>query len=300
MSKSKAWISAMRLRTLPLSISGILVGSMTAKIDGHWNLWVFISALTTTLLFQILSNLANDFGDSKKGTDNENRLGPTRAVQSGLISLNEMKFAVILTAILSLISAATLIYLSSKNWNFTTVLFYTFLAMACVLAAITYTVGKRAYGYHGLGDVFVFLFFGVVSVLGVYPLYANQLNLQTIFAACSIGFFSTAVLNLNNMRDQINDAIMNKRTLVVKLGNEKAKMYHAFLILGGLVCWLIFITSLNKPFLYISFLPTILFVKHLVQVFKTTESKQLDAQLKPVALSTFFMSLLFSIGAFLS
>ena len=239
MANSSDWISALRLRTLPLSISGILVGSFIAVFQGYWDPVIFALALSTTLLFQILSNLANDLGDSLKGADNSERVGPMRAVQSGSISKSAMKNAVVLTALLSFLSAGFLIYFGTQNLSASSVYIYIGLAIASVFAAITYTIGKKAYGYNGLGDVFVFVFFGLVSVIGVYPLFSDSLSWILILPAITIGFLSTAVLNLNNMRDRENDEKVGKRTLVVKLGAANAKKYHYFLIIGAFVCWII-------------------------------------------------------------
>lgn len=296
MSKTKAWVSAFRLRTLPLSISGILMGSFIAKLNGYWNTSIFILALSTTLLFQIISNLANDLGDSLKGTDNDDRVGPTRAVQSGEISTQQMKIAVIIFSIFSLISAAVLIYLGTQHLSQNVLFLYAGLALLCVLAAITYTVGKRAYGYSGFGDIFVFIFFGLVSVLGVYTFYSKEFAWINILPASTIGFLSMAVLNLNNMRDRVNDANSGKNTLVVKMGADAAKIYHAFLILSGIIAHVIFLIRFEFPILFISLIPCLILIFHLVKVFKTTVEKDFDPQLKVVALSTFGISLLFMIG----
>ena len=218
MSKGGAWIQAMRLRTLPLSLAGIIAGSAVAYFNGFWDGLIFGLAMSTTVLFQILSNLANDLGDGVKGTDNEHRVGPERAVQSGVISPKAMKNGVILNALLSLISAGLLIYFGTKNMPAKMIWFYGAFALLCVLAAITYTVGKRAYGYMGLGDLMVLLFFGGVSVLGVYSLYAKSFLNENILLAFGFGLLSTAVLNLNNMRDFQNDHASGKITMVVRMG----------------------------------------------------------------------------------
>lgn len=296
MANSSEWISALRLRTLPLSISGILVGSFTAVFQGYWNPIIFSLALATTLLFQILSNLANDLGDSLKGADNSERVGPMRAVQSGAITKSAMKSAVVLTAILSFISAGLLIYFGTKNLSITSIYIYIGLAIASVFAAITYTIGKKAYGYNGLGDLFVFIFFGLVSVMGVYPLYSDSLSWILTLPAITIGFLSTAVLNLNNMRDRENDEKVGKRTLVVKLGADNAKKYHFFLIIGAFTCWIIFLTLTENWLGFISLIPGILFVKHLIYVSQNKVPKELDSQLKKVALGTFFISILYVIS----
>lgn len=296
MANSSDWIGALRLRTLPLSISGILVGSFVAVFQGYWNPLIFSLALSTTLLFQILSNLANDLGDSLKGADNSERVGPMRAVQSGSISKSAMKNAVILTSLLSFISAGLLIYFGTKNLSSGSIYIYIGLALASVLAAITYTIGKKAYGYNGLGDLFVFIFFGLVSVMGVYPLFSDHLTWILIFPAITIGFLSTSVLNLNNMRDRENDEKVGKHTLVVKLGSANAKKYHFFLIISAFISWSIFLILTKNWLGFISLIPGILFIKHLVFVSKNTVPKELDSQLKKVALGTFFISVLYVIS----
>ena len=154
-----------RLRSLPLSMSGILLGSAIAYGQGAFRWDIFLLALLTTVLFQVLSDYANDYGDAQKGTDNEHRIGPKRAIQTGAMSLGEMKRVVVVTAVLSAISALSLIVLSFREqWGLA--LIFVLLGGAAIFAAIRYTVGKSAYGYKGLGDVFVFIFFGWVSVMG--------------------------------------------------------------------------------------------------------------------------------------
>jgi 1,4-dihydroxy-2-naphthoate octaprenyltransferase len=296
MTKSQAWIKALRLRTLPLSLSGIIIGSAIAKYNGFWDWSIFLLSLLTTVLFQIVSNLANDLGDSVKGTDNKDRVGPMRSVQSGLISKNEMRNAVVITSIVSLLSAGTLIYLGTTNLPISILWFYIGLAVACIFAAITYTIGKKAYGYYGLGDIMVFLFFGIVSVLGVYPLYAKSIDWIILLPACSIGLLSAAVLNLNNMRDRTNDAKSGKNTLVVKIGPDWAKLYHAFLVLGGVICQLLFLVNLNYSLAFIGLLPAIILILHLQKVMKTKNPKDFDPELKKVALSTFGIAVLTAIG----
>jgi 1,4-dihydroxy-2-naphthoate octaprenyltransferase len=296
MAQLKDWIHAARLRTLPLSVAGIITGSAVAFALGKWNGTVFALALCTTLLFQILSNLANDLGDTLKGADNANRVGPTRAVQSGAISPKTMRNAVILVSLLSFIAALLLIYVGSQLLSQTALIGYVLLAIACITAAILYTVGKKAYGYNGMGDLFVFLFFGLVSVLGVYPLFGNELSWIIILPAITIGNYSTAVLNLNNMRDQENDALVGKNTVVVKWGNENAKKYHALLFIIGFLSWVSFLILTNNTIGFISLLPFILFLKHLKFVRNNTIPKSLDGELKKVALGTFFTSVLYFIG----
>ncbi len=300
MTKNQAWLKALRLRTLPLSLSGIVLGSAIAYSNGYENSTVLILALLTTVLFQILSNLANDLGDSQKGADNQDRIGPMRSVQSGLISIKEMKTAVIITALLSFAVAIPLVVIGTKDLPQNVAIFYILLAILAILAAVTYTMGKKAYGYMGLGDIFVFLFFGWVSVLGVYPLFAKSIYPLLILPATSIGLLSVAVLNLNNMRDRVNDKNVGKLTLVVKLGPNIAKIYHAVLILGGLVTLTLFLFMQGEKLAFIGLLPGLILISHLKKVMNTSDPKDFDPELKKVALSTFAIAVLTSIGLLIS
>lgn len=301
----KHWIQAARLRTLPLSVSGIIVGSMYAFIypsediltptEGfNWSILGF--ALLTTLGLQVLSNFANDYGDGVKGTDNSDRVGPQRAIQSGAISASAMKQAIFITALLTLFSAIVLIYIAFGDTNFLFSIFYLLLGILAIASAIKYTVGKNAYGYHGYGDVFVFVFFGLVSTLGVNFLYSKQLNWDLFLPAIGIGLLSVAVLNLNNMRDEASDRKANKNTLVVKLGGEKAKQYHAFLIVTAMVTFVVFGLinefKLDQYLFLITYVPLLI---HLKKVHQNENPKDLDPELKKVALSTFFLAVLFSL-----
>jgi 1,4-dihydroxy-2-naphthoate polyprenyltransferase len=296
MASPKHWLQAFRLRTLPLSLSGIIAGSMYALHTGKWDATVFILALCTTLFFQVLSNLANDLGDTLKGADNSERVGPQRTVQSGAITVAQMKRAVVIFSALSFVSAGLLIWQGTKGLPPAMIWLYAVLAVACVLAAITYTIGKRAYGYHGFGDIFVFIFFGCVSVIGVFPLIAKELVYEIALPAITIGCLSTAVLNLNNMRDIVNDAAVGKRTLVVQLGGQRAKFYHTGLIFTALLAWTIFlITTKSWPGL-ISVLPFFLLMKHVAFVNRNNEPRKFDPELKKVALSTFLITVLYAIS----
>jgi 1,4-dihydroxy-2-naphthoate octaprenyltransferase len=272
MTKFEAWIEAMRLRTLPLSVSGIIVGSGMAALLEKWNPLIFGLAILTTIGFQVLSNLANDLGDGQKGTDNKNRVGPKRAIQSGTISVKEMKTGIVICTLISLVSAAFLIFVSAPNLTQELLLFYAVLAILCVIAAVTYTVGKNAYGYRGLGDLMVFIFFGLVSVLGVFSLYGLTFEWLVLFPALSVGFWSVAVLNLNNLRDHENDALSGKTTMVVKMGFQIGKNYHAFLIISGVISWafsvFIFSYLTFNFFLLIALIPAFGLIVHLQRVYQ--------------------------------
>ncbi|MES2804571.1 MAG: 1,4-dihydroxy-2-naphthoate octaprenyltransferase [Bacteroidota bacterium] len=302
----KHWIEAARLRTLPLSVSGIIVGSMYALAHPtdniltptevfNWRLFGF--AILTTLGLQILSNFANDYGDGMKGTDNEDRVGPKRAIQSGVITPQAMKRAIIITSALTLLSAMLLIYYAFRDTNLWFSLFYLVLGILSIISAIRYTVGNTAYGYRGFGDVFVFVFFGLVSTLGVNFLYSKQLDFELVLPAIAIGLLSVGVLNLNNMRDEASDRKSNKNTIVVKIGGAKAKIYHYFLIVTAMVMVLIFAILDDFHFdQYLFLLAYIPLTKHLITVYKNQNPKELDPELKKLALSTFALSVLLSLG----
>jgi len=301
----KHWIQAARLRTLPLSVSGIIVGSMYALAYPTDNVmtptevfnWrIFGYAILTTLGLQILSNFANDYGDGMKGTDNEDRIGPKRAIQSGVISPQAMKRAIVITSILTLFSAMLLIYYAFRDTNLSYSLFYLALGILAIASAIRYTVGNTAYGYRGFGDLFVFVFFGLVSTIGVNFLYSKQLNLDLFLPATAIGFLSVGVLNLNNMRDEVSDRKSNKNTIVVKIGAAKAKQYHYFLIVSAMVLVLLFAIlhsfTLDQYLFLLAYIPL---TKHLITVRKNQEPRALDPELKKLALSTFVLSILLAI-----
>lgn len=300
----KHWIEAARLRTLPLSVSGIIVGSMyalrpTDDIETPTDVFswrIFALAMLTTLGLQILSNFANDYGDGMKGTDNKDRIGPKRAIQSGAITPQAMKKAIILTSVLTLISAMALIYYAFRDTNIGYSLFYLILGILAIASAIRYTVGNTAYGYRGFGDLFVFVFFGLVSTIGVNFLYSKEAEWLLILPATTIGLLSVGVLNLNNMRDEASDKKSKKNTIVVQIGGAKAKKYHYFLIVSAMVLVLLFaILSEYRWDQYLFVLAYIPLTKHLITVYKNQEPKALDPELKKLALSTFALSILLAL-----
>jgi 1,4-dihydroxy-2-naphthoate octaprenyltransferase len=290
----KNWIQAARLRTLPLSLSGIIVGSAYAYHQGFYDYRILGLALLTTLALQILSNYANDYGDGVKGTD-VNRIGEKRMVAAGVISASQMKKAVVITAIITLALALTLIYVAFGKENFALSLIFILLGIGSIGAAIKYTVGSNAYGYNGLGDLFVFVFFGLVSVIGSNFLYTHFLDWKLVLPASAIGMLSVAVLNLNNMRDIENDRAAGKRTLVVKMGLENAKKYHNFLIIAPFILFFVF-SILNGHRLILNYFVLIFLLTHLKTVKKATSYEEFDPELKKVALSTFILSLIFLIS----
>lgn len=293
----KNWIHAARLRTLPLSISGILLGSLIALSEGYWNWAIFSLAFLTTLFLQVLSNYANDYGDGIRGTDAE-RIGERRVVASGDISPKQMKNAIVLFSILSALTAFLLIFISFRE-HFLWALVFILLTFACVWAAIKYTVGKNAYGYAGMGDVFVFVFFGIISVWGSYTLYQHQENnLLILLPAVAIGLLSTAVLNLNNMRDMETDKRSGKHTLPLRMGFQNAKIYQTTLILlPFLLASIYLILSEKVEWFHFSFLililPAAMFLK---TMYENKEARLLDNELKKVALLTLAFALVLGIS----
>jgi 1,4-dihydroxy-2-naphthoate octaprenyltransferase len=284
------WIQAARLRTLPLSISGILVGSAYAYYQHSFDWIIFVLALCTTLSFQILSNFANDYGDGIKGTD-ANRIGEKRLVASGEITSAQMKKAIIINSVIAFVLAVALIYFAFGQENFVYSFTFLVLGIASIAAAIKYTVGNNAYGYSGFGDVFVFIFFGLVAVIGSNFLYSQSIDIKLFLPATAIGMLSTAVLNLNNMRDIENDRIANKNTLVVKFGLKWAKKYQHFLIIVPFLCLFVFSIGV-KTKIFLSFFVFIFFLMHLEKVRKSSSAVDFDPELKKVALGTFVLSIL--------
>ncbi len=296
MASFKSWMVAFRLRTLPLALSVIFTGSFLAIQDGVFNWWIIGFSILTTLLLQILSNLANDYGDALKGTDNSNRVGPQRTVQSGEIQPESMKKAIIIFASLSLLSGVTLLYFSFGD-NFKMSLLFLFLGLASIWAAVKYTVGKNAYGYVGFGDLFVFLFFGLIGVAGSYYLNTQSVNVAVFLPAAAMGLFSAGVLNLNNMRDIDNDIYSGKHTLASRMGIVEAKKYHMILIFFGwilLLVWMMLQKHHTERLVILVALP--FFVYDVFKVLHTNDKAKLDPYLKKLALQTLFVALLFGVS----
>ena len=297
MGNTKAWIQAARLRTLPLSLSGIIVGTALAILEGQFEMHIFVLALLTTVGFQVTSNFANDYGDGVKGTDNEDRIGPARALQSGSITRKSLKTGIIISILISMAIALTLIYLAFGEENLTYILVFFALGLLSIWAAIKYTVGSNAYGYRGMGDLFVFLFFGLLGVLGSMFLYTKTLGWTSLLPAISIGLLCVAVLNLNNLRDMVSDKKHGKITMVVSMGFENGKRYHFLLIFGALICFSLFVWiesfDWRYSFFMLAFVPLLI---HLRKVMMTKNPASLDTELKKVALSTFLLAILFFIS----
>lgn len=301
------WIKAARLRTLPLSLSGIIMGAFIAKWrlygeGGIWDWKIFALALVVTLLYQVLSNYANDYGDGVKGTDAKRATeAESRAVASGRITAKQMKNAVILFSILSFVATIALLYIAfiPKYMNE----FYIFigLGVASILAAIGYTVGKKPYGYMGLGDLFVFIFFGLVSVCGSYFLFTKSFSWDMLLPGTAVGMMSMAVLNLNNMRDIESDRLSGKNSFALRIGFKNAMIYEMILLQLPLILIMIFL-GLNgfiqnqNYYVFIVMILLIPFAKLRRKIMAVKEPKELDPFLKQVGILTFTMAVLTAIG----
>ena len=296
----KIWVQAARLRTLPLSVSGIIMGNALALSHNDFSFIIFLLSILTAIAFQIVSNFANDYGDGIKGTDNEQRIGPKRVLQQGLLTSKNLKRGILVSVLVSIILSIALIYESLGVDKLLFSVLFILLAIGAVAAAIKYTVGTNPYGYSGLGDLFVFIFFGWVSVIGSYFLQINSIDLSIVLFATSVGLLSVAVLNLNNMRDIENDLNSSKITLVVRLGGYKAKVYHFFLISIAII---LFFIGIGEQSLLIKTIYTLVFVPlflHLYRVFNLKEPKQFDPELKKLALTIFFISIVFFVTSYLN
>ncbi len=292
----KPWIAAARLRTLPLAFSSIILGTCLAASHGHYNIGVFILSLLTTLCYQVLSNYANDYGDGVKGTDAA-RVGEQRAVASGAISAAQMKKAVWIFGFLSFVFGTWLSIIATQGLPLVVTIGFVVLGLLAIIAAITYTVGRRAYGYKGLGDISVLIFFGIVGVVGSYFLQTNIINWEVFMPAIAVGFLAIGVLNLNNMRDLESDKRHGKITLPVMMGLKGAKIYHGVLIILAFDLAYVYNSMAETSFwgnLY--FLSVPFLIINLFQVSKAQTPQQFEPLLKRLAITTLLFSLTFGVG----
>ncbi|TAF65998.1 MAG: 1,4-dihydroxy-2-naphthoate polyprenyltransferase [Cytophagales bacterium] len=293
------WLSAFRLRTLPLAFSGIGLGAFLAASLQRFNLWICLLSLLTTLFLQVLSNLANDYGDSVHGADSETRKGPQRAVQKGTITASQMLKAIYICSAFAFITGLTLLLVALQN--LTDILIFLGLGVLAIIAAITYTAGKRPYGYAGLGDLSVLIFFGGVAVLGSVYLHAHTLKWLFLLPALSAGAFAVGVLNINNIRDIDSDQQAGKKSIPVRIGRKNAIYYHWFLLLAGISSTVVYASQqFTSPVQWLFLLAIPLFIHNGRQVSRfAQEPRQIDPYLKQMALSTLLFVLLFGIGSLL-
>ena len=297
MNRTQIWLKAFRLRTLPLAVSATALGSLLAFAENRFKWGVFIFGTLTTLLLQILSNLANDYGDARKGTDNENRLGPLRVTQSGLVTLRQIQWMIALFVLLSLVSGSLLIWFGLQGGNGLLYALFFLMGVSAIYAAIKYTIGKRPYGYVGFGDIMVFIYFGILGVVGTYYLHTQSFHITILLPASSVGLFSAGVLNLNNLRDHDNDALNGKHTLVVRMGVPWAKIYHVILLFTALVLAVIYtLLRFESYYQLIFLLPVPLLISDVLKVVTNTVPVELNEELKKLAVATLLFSLSFGLG----
>lgn len=291
------WIEAARPRTLPLALSCILMGCFLAAAAGSFSWPVALLSVLTTILLQVLSNFANDYGDAVNGKDTELRQGPIRAVHAGSIPAKTMLKAIILFSVLALISGITLLAVALQNAPKNAFLVFLGIGIACIIAAITYTAGKRPYGYVGLGDLSVLIFFGWVGVLGSSYLHTHIWNWDLILPASSCGLFAVGVLNINNIRDIESDKATGKNSIPVRLGRERAILYHWIILITGMSCVLLYTVQHFSGYTSLIFLLSFpLFVKNGLAISRLKKANELDPYLKQMALSTLLFVLLFGLG----
>ena len=295
MAGVKNWIVAFRLRTLPLAFSSILMGTFLASRVGGFDLITLLLTLLTTLFLQVLSNLANDYGDADSGVDSDQRVGPARTVQSGVISKSQMKQALYVFAVLSLVSGLLLLFYVFPDQGYTLLIFLS-IGLGAIWAAIKYTVGANPYGYAGFGDVFVLLFFGFVGVMGTYYLYTHTFDAIVLLPAFSTGLLAVGVLNVNNIRDIESDEKAGKRSIPVRIGKEKAAVYHFLLLSNALAAALVFGLSIDLPvwgFFFLLITPLLLINAKAVN---QLQGMQLDPYLKQLAVTSLLFSVLFGLA----
>lgn len=298
-SPTKAWLESLRLRTLPLAFASIVMGSALASLQGVFHPLIALLALLTAGLLQILSNLANDYGDAEKGSDTPDRVGPLRGMQKGLITAAQMKRAIILTVILTVISGIALIAVACQKPS--DILGFLTLGLLSIGAAITYTVGTRPYGYMGLGDISVLVFFGWISVAGTFYLQAGYFDWIVMLPATATGLLATAVLNINNLRDIDTDSANGKNTLAVRLGPKNARRYHQIILTAALLCLTMFSAAYLRHWtgwLFLLAMPMLAI--HLYRVKNAKTSLEVRPLLEQMVKAALLTNILFAAGLLLN
>lgn len=297
MATVKDWITAFRLRTLFLAVATVILGSGIALHEESFGMTTFMLTLLLAVSIQILANLANDLGDFQKGTDTTGRRqGPARTLQSGKISSREMKGAIVVFSLICIITGLSLIFNNINYIPFSSAVILIGFGGVSILAALFYTLGKHAYGYKGWGDLLAFLFFGPVPVIGTYFLHTHQFNFQPVLPAIGIGLISAMILNINNMRDIENDRSSGKITIAVKLGINKAKLYHGILTLTSFLFFFCYSTLYAPtPWYRYLYLLAFLFLFRIMDCIRKKNGHELDPYLRLTSLSGFLLALLFSV-----
>ena len=296
----KPWIIAARLRTLPLAVSNILLGSFLAYYHGKFSVIILLLGLATAVLLQVLSNFANDYGDFINGADEKRISKYERVLQSGKISPKQMRWMLIILTLLTFVTGISLIIFAANALGTIALVVFFGIGILCIIAAITYTIGKKPYGYIGIGDIAVFIFFGIVGVCGIYVLQTRQWDWHVLLPAASFGLLSMGVLNINNIRDLESDRISGKKTLVVRIGLEKAKIYHTWLILIAVILGIVStLLDFHSAFQLLYLLTIPFFIMNVYRVRSSKYSGMLDDELRNLSLTAFFFSVTYGLGLIL-
>ena len=296
-NRTRIWLKAFRLRTLPLAVANAVMGGFLAFADNAFKGDIFVLTILTITFLQILSNLANDYGDAVSGKDTKERVGPQRVTATGLVSKEAIKRMIFVFVGLSVVSGTLLIILGLNNLDWKQLLLFFVLGLAAIVAAIKYTMGRNPYGYKGLGDIFVFLFFGLVGVMGSYYLHTKWIEISIFYPAAAIGLLSVGVLNINNLRDIETDTKTGKNTLVVKNGLSFGRAYHLVLVVTAMVFASVYtFTDFYSPWQWLFLITLPLFIRNIIRVYKLQTPEGLNKELKNLALATFLFALVFGIG----
>ena len=296
----KPWIIAARLRTLPLAVSNILLGSFLAYNQGKFSIIILLLGLATAVFLQVLSNFANDYGDFINGADEKRISKYERVLQSGKISPKQMRWMLIILTLLTFVTGISLIIFAANALGTIALVVFFGIGILCIIAAITYTIGKKPYGYIGMGDIAVFIFFGIVGVCGIYVLQTRQWDWHVLLPAASFGLLSVGVLNINNIRDLESDRISGKKTLVVRIGLEKAKIYHTWLILIAVILGIVStLLDFHSAFQLLYLLTIPFFIMNVYRVRSSEYSGKLDDELRNLSLTAFFFSVTYGLGLIL-
>jgi 1,4-dihydroxy-2-naphthoate octaprenyltransferase len=296
----KPWIIAARLRTLPLAVSNILLGSFLAYNQGKFSIIILLLGLATAVFLQVLSNFANDYGDFINGADEKRISKYERVLQSGKISPKQMRWMLIILTLLTFVTGISLIIFAANALGTIALVVFFGIGILCIIAAITYTIGKKPYGYIGMGDIAVFIFFGIVGVCGIYVLQTRQWDWHVLLPAASFGLLSMGVLNINNIRDLESDRISGKKTLVVRIGLEKAKIYHTWLILIAVILGIVStLLDFHSAFQLLYLLTIPFFIMNVYRVRSSKYSGMLDDELRNLSLTAFFFSVTYGLGLIL-
>jgi 1,4-dihydroxy-2-naphthoate octaprenyltransferase len=303
-----AWIEATRPRTLPLAAAGSVVAAGLAAAAGEFRWAVFVLMFVTSVLLQVIANFADDYGDLSHGLDDETRVGPKRGLQRGVITLPQMRLALVLACAAALVCGVALIAVAfaggpaMAGGTVVAAVVFVLLGLASIAAAIFYTMGSHPYGYIGLGDVMSFAFFGVVAVVGGSFLYLHAFTWASLVAAVALGCPVMAVMNVNNMRDAKRDAAKGKRTVANMLGDPAMRVYETVLLALGAVLYLgsLALCGTANPVSYVLVVVACaVWARVLAGMWKTLDPEKFDRFMAPTSMGTVLVTLAWLVGVLL-